>query len=112
MQIQVTVTSSDGTANGWFVNCFHWASTDAQAPDQFQIHGWTPGPGGTFTAQLNLAPGNYGLHCDVALSGRSIEVDLAPAPAMVWPIGGSWPFKVKVPTTASQYSDTCAFQVQ
>lgn len=111
MRYKVTLKSSDETANGWFVHYFRWESLDAPAPDMHLIQGWTASEG-AFTASIDVQDGEYGLACHVALSGRSVELTLEPEPEIVWPKKATWPFKVKVPSGASQILKTLYFKAE
>jgi hypothetical protein len=110
MRYKLKLTPADGTANGWFIHYFRWISPDAPAPDMHLVQGWDEDDG-SFTAAIDVPAGEYGLACHLALSGRSIEVTLDPEPRIVWPANGSWPFEVKVPSTASQTLKTIYFKV-
>ena len=109
MRYTLRLESSDGTPNGWFVHYFRWVSLEAPAPDMHLIQGWTANSGG-FIATIDVEEGEYGLACHVALSGRSVELTLDPEPEIVSPPSANWPFKVKVPSTASQTLKTIYFE--
>ncbi|QAY78435.1 hypothetical protein [Sphingosinicella sp. BN140058] len=110
MHYKVTVEPADGTAAGWFVQYFRWVSPDAPEPQMHDLLAWTE-KGGKFTAEVDLAPGEYGLVCHMILAGREVSVRLDPAPKVTQPRGQQWPLAVSVPATRTQITGTRYFLV-
>lgn len=111
MRYKVTLKSGDGTAAGWFVHHLRWEGPDAPDPAIYPISNWTEDDG-VFAAEIDLEPGTYGLVCHLNMSGRKVEISMAPAPTITQPRGQQWPFKVEVPATRSQFTGTRYFKVE
>lgn len=101
MEFKVTVKPKDGTAAGWLIQYFHWVSFNAPNPTINTISDWVEDDG-EFTATIDLEPGENGLVCHLALSGREVEIDLDPRPTIIQPPNGVLPWKAEVPATATQ----------
>ena len=111
MRFAVKLKPADGTPAGWFVHYLRWEGPDAPDPVIRPITHWTEDDG-TFAADLDLAPGEYGLICHLNTSGRKVELTLSPEPRITQPRGQKWPLKVEVPASRSQITGTRYFRVE
>lgn len=98
---EITVKPKDKTDAGWFIQYSRWLSIHDPEPVMHTITNWSV-TDGKFTARLDLDDGVYGLVCQLAMSGRKVEIDLSPQAPILQPPNSKWPFVAEVPDDRSQ----------
>lgn len=85
----ITVTPDDGTAANWMVEYFEYNGPGAPRSSIHLIN-FTNQHDGTFQAQIQLDQRQYGFGVNLFGSGKSIKIDMTPAPQLVFG-GDDWP---------------------
>jgi len=62
-------------------------------------------------APVDLNVGEHSLTYEIRGSGGKITIDLEGRPRIILPVGGTWPFKAKVPGHSSLTSDRIYFVI-
>ncbi len=85
----ITVKPDDGTPANWMVEYFEYDGPDAPYSNIHLIN-FMSQHNGTFKAQIPLDSRKYGFSANLIGTGKSIEIDMTPAPALIFG-GDEWP---------------------
>lgn len=85
----ITVTPDDGTAANWVIEHFEYDGPDEPYANIRRIN-FNDQHNGTFKAQISLNARPYGFGVTLEGVGKSVEIDITPAPKLIYG-GEGWP---------------------